>query len=240
MKKNKKKISIIGVGYVGLPLLVSLSKYYDCIGYDVDKKKISKLKKKIDDTKTFKKKDLNKTKFTSNLKDIKNYNHYIVTVPTPVGKNNNPDLVYLKDACKKISKVIKKDDMIIFESTYAPFTTKKTCIEIINKNSKIKNNDFQYGYSPERINPGDKSKDLKKLTKIISSETEIGIKKMKDIYSKICKKIYIVDKIEIAEAAKISIKVDFPAPLSPMIAIFEFFLIVKLSLSSIIFFLFFG
>ena len=113
------------MGYVGLPLLVSLSKYYDFIFFNLKKKKISKLKKKIDDTKTFKKKDLNKTKFTSNLKDIKNYNHYIVTVPTPVGKNNNPDLVYLKDACKKISKVIKKDDMIIFESTYAPFTTKK-------------------------------------------------------------------------------------------------------------------
>lgn len=203
MNKIKKKIAIIGVGYVGLPLLVSLNKHYECVGYDISKNRINELKKHEDSTNTFKKSELKNILFTSNLSDLKAYNTFIVTVPTPVKTNNKPDLTYLMNACIEISKVIKVNDLIIFESTYAPFTTKTICIKMIEKKSKIKSDNFYFGYSPERLNPGDKTKDLKQLTKIIASETAIGIKSMKEIYSKICKKIYVVKNIEVAESAKI-------------------------------------
>ena len=203
MKNYKIKIAILGIGYVGLPLLVSLNKYFDCIGFDIDKSKIKNLKKYNDKSNSISKSKLKNIKFTSKIEDIKNYNIFIVTVPTPVNKKNYPDLSNLRDACRKVAKVIKKNDMVIFESTYAPFTTKNVCMKIIKKESKIDSNSILYGYSPERVNPGDKSKNLNKITKIISSETSTGINIMRTIYSKICANVYSVDKIEIAESAKI-------------------------------------
>ena len=164
---------VIGLGYVGLPVLINLSKKFNACGFDIKKKRILDLKKKIDTTKEFKKKNLNilnKAKLTFKLKDLKKYNFFIVCVPTPININKKPDLTFLISACKIISKVIKKNDIIIFESTVYPGTTNEICVPIIEKFSKLKvrRNDFFVCYSPERVNPGDTKHTLSKINKIIA------------------------------------------------------------------------
>ena len=132
---------VIGLGYVGLPVLINLSKKFNTCGFDINKKRILDLKKKIDTTKEFKKKDLNilkKTKLTFNLNDLKKYNFFIICVPTPIKINKKPNLNPLILACKAIAKIIKKNDIIIFESTVYPGTTNDVCIPIIEKFSKLR------------------------------------------------------------------------------------------------------
>ena len=163
MSKNKNynnKICVMGLGYVGLPLAYEFSKKFEVIGYDINLKKIENLKKKIDLTGEIEKKNLknlNKIKFTNNYIECNSANIFIVTVPTPILKNKKPDLKYLKIACITISKILKKNDLVIFESTTYPGCTEEICIPLIEKKSNLKLNfDFYCGYSPERVNPSDK------------------------------------------------------------------------------------
>ena len=163
---NKIKPCIIGLGYVGLPLFVSLKKKFQITGYDISPDRVKELKKHIDRNKEFKQKDLKLKKgclITSNASNIKNSNFYIVTVPTPIKKNNHPDLRYVKSAFSKIAAYLKHNDIIILESTVYPGTTLEICKNIIKR--KNKNIDFFIGYSSERINPGDKIHNINNISK---------------------------------------------------------------------------
>ncbi len=219
MSQNKisENICIVGLGYVGIPLALSfVKKKFKVSGFDVDKKKIDDLKKGIDSTNEAKKygiKYLKKIRFTSNPKKIRDSNIYIITVPTPVNKKNDPDLSLLKKACKIVGRNLKTKDMVILESTVYPKTTEDICVPILKKNSKLKylnsnkssgrSDYFICGYSPERINPGDSKHNLTNITKVVSGSNLYAMKKIKKLYSKICNKVYLAKSIEIAESAKI-------------------------------------
>ena len=206
MKKIMIRPCIIGLGYVGLPILLNLSKKYESIGYDNNPNRIKKLSKGEDFFNEFKKKELiNKLiKYTNSLEAIKNYNLYIVTVPTPILKNKNPDLKHLKNVCSNLSKIIKKNDIIIFESTVYPGLTNDYCVPLLEKNNSWKEGlDFFVGYSPERVNPGDKNHDLSKINKILAYPHTYLKKDLIKLYSIISKKIIFSKNIKEAEAAKV-------------------------------------
>ncbi len=206
--KNKYRICIFGLGYVGLPLAIEFGKKIETVGYDINKKRISQLSKRNDFNNDIKPIEFQRSKkliFTNDLNKIMSCNFYIICVPTPVDKKNSPDLFILKDATNKISKVLKKGDIVVYESTVYPGVTEEVCIPILSKNSKLQlNKDFYCGYSPERINPGDSSHTLKKITKIISGSNKFALNEIYKIYNKILlSRPYKVENIRIAEAAKI-------------------------------------
>lgn len=208
LKKNfKKKIAIIGVGYVGLPLAKSLSKYYRVNAFDTNKFRIKELKKGIDRNLEFKKKELlNKNlKFTSLFFEIKDCNVYIITLPTPIDKKKIPDISLVINATSNLAKIIKKNDLIIYESTFYPGTIEEELIPILEKNSKLKyNKDFFIGYSPERINPGEKTHTLENVKKVIASNNVSSLKNMREIYNKIIKAgTYKASSIKVAELSKV-------------------------------------
>ena len=172
MKFSKKinKISVIGLGYVGLPLFIALSKKFNTVGLDVDKKRVFNLKKGIDETKEIDSNNLNylkKLKITSNTIETNNSDIFIITVPTPVSKSKVPDLSLIKKATTDISQMIKKGSIVVYESTVYPGVTEEICVPIIEKITSLKwKKDFFVGYSPERINPGDKKHTLNKIIKV--------------------------------------------------------------------------
>ena len=200
------KIAIIGLGYVGLPLLLELSKYFKVSGFDIDLKRIEDLNQGKDATNEvslllLKK---NKVKFFNDFSELKKNNVFIICVPTPV-KNKTPDVSSLLRATKNVALNLKKNDLVIFESTVYPGLTKEKCQPILEKYSKLKvNKDFLIGYSPERINPGKNSKKISSIKKIVSGSNLLALKKVTSIYSKIIKAgLFKASSIEIAEAAKI-------------------------------------
>ena len=203
----KIKPCIIGLGYVGLPVILNLSKRFKCLGFDVNKKRVTTLKKNIDINKEFEKKDFykKKIKFTYKYNEINKCNFFIVCVPTPTFKNKKPDLQNLDHAIKTISKIIKKNDIIFIESTIFPGLTKKYKDFIQKKTNLIYNKDFYMGYSPERVNPGDKSNVLTKIEKIVSIDTKnIDIRsKVIRVYKNLSKKVIFSDNIRAAETAKV-------------------------------------
>ena len=199
-------VCVIGLGYVGLPILINLSKKFKTIGYDINKKRIEDLKKGKDLFNEFTKKILKKRKinFTNSIDLIKNSNLFIITVPTPINKKKQPDLTHLKDVCNKLSKIIKKKDIIIFESTVYPGLTNDFCIPLIEKNNNLKEGvDFYVGYSPERVNPGDKNHTLKNINKILAYPHNYLKKELIKVYSLISKKIILSKNISEAETAKV-------------------------------------
>lgn len=204
---EKTKICIIGLGYVGLPLAVSLSKHYSIIGYDKNYTRIKELRAGIDVTKEMSKKTIlnSKINFTNKTSKIENFNTFIITVPTPVDNKNRPDLNNLKDASKIVGNLLKKENLIIFESTVFPGCTDDILIPILEKQSGLKiNKDFYVGYSPERINPGKSKYKLVNQVKIVSGSNEKAKNKTFTIYNKIIKKkIHKTGSIKVAEAAKI-------------------------------------
>lgn len=200
------KISIMGGGYVGLPLAIKFSKFFQVYCYDTNKYRIEKLNKGLDFNKQHSKKELLSKNliFTNEIQDLKNSNFYIVTVPTPIDKQNQPVLSYLESATINLAKIINKGSYIIYESTTYPGCTDEFCVPILKKYSKLKyNKDFFVAYSPERVNPGDKINTLNTITKIIGSNNPSVTNKVKKLYSKICKNLHIVNSIKIAEFAKI-------------------------------------
>ncbi len=206
--KNPRIIGVIGLGYVGLPIAVSLSKHFKVIGFDIDSRRVDNLSKGVDDTNELSisnKKELKKVKLTNNKNDLKKVNFFIITVPTPIYKNKKPDLRNLISASETVSKYLKKNDVIVYESTTYPGCTDNICIPILEKISKLKiNKDFYCGYSPERINPGDKKHTLNKIAKIISGSNSTATQKIFQVYKNIIsKKLVKVKSIKIAEASKI-------------------------------------
>ncbi len=201
------KIGILGLGYVGLPLCISFAKKYKVIGFDSNKKRVSQLNKKQDYTKEISKSELLNTKanFTNDLNSIAECNFYIIAVPTPINRNKKPDLSALILASKNVGQVIKKGDTVVFESTVYPGVTEEICIPEIEKISKlIPKKDFFYGYSPERINPGDKNRSLEKIIKITSGCTKKSAKFIDEVYRKVIKAgTHIASSVKVAEAAKV-------------------------------------
>lgn len=199
-------VCIIGLGYVGLPILANLSKKYITVGYDNNSQRIKSLKQGVDIFNEFSKKDLIKLKttYTNKLKKITKCNLFIVTVPTPIFSNKKPNLKHLNDVCKKISKVLKRKDIIIFESTVYPGITNDFCTKILEKRSKfVEGKDFFVGYSPERVNPGDKNHGLKNINKILAYPHSFMKNDLRKLYSLLAKKIILTNNIEEAEIAKV-------------------------------------
>ena len=202
------KIAILGLGYVGLPLLIEFSKKYNVLGYEKNKKRVYELKNNIDSNNELNAKQLNlikKINITNNINHLSDINIFIVTVPTPVNKKNIPDLKPLKNVCLNISKFLKINDIVIFESTVYPGLTEDSCVKWLKTyNNLIYNKDFFCGYSPERINPGDKSKTLTKIKKITSGSNPRTSKLVNKLYKSIIKAgTHQVSSIKVAEAAKI-------------------------------------
>tara|TARA_B100000989_G_scaffold85814_1_gene61574 strand:+ start:3644 stop:4858 length:1215 start_codon:yes stop_codon:yes gene_type:complete len=204
--KNKISPAVIGLGYVGLPIFIRLNKKFKTIGFDIDKSRVSELSDKKDLNKEFTTKDLilrNGSFFSNRYDDLKKFNFFIVTVPTPVFKNNSPDLRNLISVSNILKKIIKKNDIIFFESTVYPGVTEKVCAPIIEKGSGLKNNvDFYIGYSPERINPGDKTHSIEKINKIVAIDKKKFFIASK-VYKNLAKKIIFSDSIKEAEASKV-------------------------------------
>lgn len=202
------KICIVGLGYVGLPLSFEFSKFYDVIGYDSSKKRISELNKSFDINGEFSKKDFkNKVslKFTNKQNEIKDCKIYIITVPTPVKKNKDPDLNPLLKASKVVGENLSINDIVIYESTVYPGCTEEKCVPVLQKYSNLVfNKDFFCGYSPERINPGDKSRKLTDIVKVTSGSNKETSIKVDKLYKKIIRAgTYLTESIKIAEASKI-------------------------------------
>lgn len=211
-----KKIAIIGLGYVGLPLARLFATKYNVVGFDINSTRINQLNEGTDitleiDNETLK--NVLKTSIdneiglfcTNNLEEIKDCNIYIITVPTPIDKNNRPNLTPLYKSSETVGKVLKKNDIVIYESTVYPGVTEDECVPVLEKISNLKfNEDFFVGYSPERINPGDKEKTVEKILKVTSGSTpEIGII-VDDLYkSVILAGTHLAPTIKVAEAAKV-------------------------------------
>ena len=208
MKNNKLKISVIGVGYVGLPIAVEFSKYFEVIGYDRNKLRVDSLSKGIDLNHDISKKNILSRKklfFTSKSLYLNNTDVFIITLPTPIKKNKTPDLSYLKNGCKLVSNYLKKNTTIVFESTVYPGLTEEFCLpEILKHTNLTYNKDFYIGYSPERINPGDKKYRLQNIDKLVAGSNLKTTNFIHKLYKKIIKKnVHKVNSIKIAEAAKV-------------------------------------
>ena len=205
---KKIKLAVIGLGYVGLPLALEFAKKRKVVGFDIEKKRIKELKIRKDKNLEVTKKELKNNKqliFTSNEKDIKSANCYIVTVPTPIDKKKKPDLKPLLKASKIVGKVIQKGDLIIYESTVYPGCVEEQCVPTLEKFSKLKfNQDFFCGYSPERINPGDKEHTVSNIKKITSGSTPEIADLVDDLYNEIViVGTHKAPSIKVAEAAKV-------------------------------------
>ena len=205
-----KKIAIIGLGYVGLPLAINLSKYFCIFGFDISSLRVKQLRKGKDITNEIERKillkSLQKNLSISNKENqLAECNIFIVTVPTPVTENNDPDFSPLLNACEILGRFIEKDATIVFESTVYPGATEEICGKKIEEVSGLKlEKDFFLGYSPERVNPGDKIHTIDKITKVISAENPKVVKLLQRIYSKLTSNnIFIAKNIKVAEASKV-------------------------------------
>ena len=201
------KIVIIGLGYVGLPLALAFGEKFNTIGFDINKNRIRELQSKNDSNLLSNKKSFyrsKKLKFSSNTHDLRNANIFIITVPTPVNKNKTPDLRYLRSASKTVANNLKKNDLVIYESTVYPGLTEEECIPVLEKYSKLElNKDFFVGYSPERISPGD-GKELKNISKVVSGSNLRSTNIVYNLYKKIIKaEVYKATSIKVAEASKV-------------------------------------
>jgi len=204
------KIAIIGLGYVGLPLAYAFNHKYDVVGFDISEARVNELKNGIDRTLELSNSEmkdaiLNNIIFTNLVNETKDCNVYIVTVPTPINKNKKPDLSLLIKASELVGSVLNKGDIVIYESTVYPGVTEEECVPVLEKFSNLQfNKDFFCGYSPERINPGDKDHTVTKIVKVTSGSTpEIG-KKIDDLYASVISAgTHLAPSIKVAEAAKV-------------------------------------
>jgi UDP-N-acetyl-D-galactosamine dehydrogenase len=205
--KKEKKIAVIGLGYVGLPIALEFAKKYSVIGFDINSKRVDMLKHKIDPSNELTKEDFDHTDiiFTDSLDELGKACFYIVAVPTPIDEHNTPNLKPLLSASNSVGKVLKKGDYVVFESTVYPGCTEEDCLPVLENLSGLKlNTDFFLGYSPERINPGDREHTLTKIKKVVSGSTTNALKVIAEVYASIITAgIHQASSIKVAEAAKI-------------------------------------
>ena len=204
---KKEKLAVIGLGYVGLPIALAFAKKISVIGFDINEKRIGMMKQGIDpsnelDAAAFEGADIS---FTNSLEELRQAKFFIVAVPTPVDEHNVPDLTPVKKASETIGKVIKKGDYVVFESTVYPGCTEEDCLPIIEKFSGLKNiSDFKLGYSPERINPGDKKHTLSSIIKVVSGCDAESADEIAKVYELVVAAgVHRASSIKVAEAAKI-------------------------------------
>lgn len=204
---KERKIAVIGLGYVGLPLAVSLSKHFPVVGYDCDSHRIQELGKGFDRTGEISKDLLEKSslKTTSMIQGIAPCDLYIVTVPTPIDQNNEPDLACLQSACQDLGPLLKKGDVIVFESTVYPGVTEEFCGPILEKASQLTaGKDFFLGYSPERINPGDKKHTVETIIKVVAGQSPEITQLLTTVYGRLNNnQIHVAPSIKVAEASKV-------------------------------------
>ena len=203
-----KKIALIGLGYVGLPLAIEFGKKFKVVGFDISKERIDLLKKNEDPNLEISKKEFSDSahlNFSHNIDDIKDCNIYIITVPTPIDKHKTPDLTALEKSSKTVGSVLKKGDIVIYESTVYPGATEEFCVPILEKQSGLKfNTDFYCGYSPERINPGDKKHKLIDIKKVTAGSTPEIALEVDELYNEIIVAgTHKAESIKVAEAAKV-------------------------------------
>ncbi len=208
MNIDSTKIAMIGLGYVGLPLAVEFGKKYTTVGFDINQSRIDELKLGNDHTLEVSDEELasaNKLSFTANPEEIKHCNVYIVTVPTPINDYKQPDLTPLEKASTLLGKVIKQDDIVIYESTVYPGATEEVCVPILEEISGLAfNQDFFVGYSPERINPGDKAHRVTNILKVTSGSTADIAEQIDQLYKSIITAgTHKASSIKVAEAAKV-------------------------------------
>jgi len=205
---SDKKIALIGLGYVGLPLAVEFGKKIDTIGFDINESRIQELKQGNDSTLEVESEELKQAvqlSYTININDIKDCNIYIVTVPTPIDEYNNPDLTPLIKSSETVGLLLNKGDIVIYESTVYPGATEEVCVPILEKQSNLKfNQDFYCGYSPERINPGDKEHRVTNIKKVTSGSTPEIATIVDNLYQEIITAgTHKASSIKVAEAAKV-------------------------------------
>ena len=209
MNLNHKKICLVGLGYVGLPLAVAFSGKFQVVGFDISDNRIQELKNGHDKTLEIEDDLLQSVKsnitYTTNIQDAQDCNIYIVTVPTPIDSTNRPDLTPLIESSKEVGLVLNKDDIVIYESTVYPGVTEDICVPELERSSGlIFNKDFFCGYSPERINPGDKEHTVTKILKVTSGSTPEIAKKVDELYRQVITAgTYLASSIKVAEAAKV-------------------------------------
>jgi len=206
--RKEKQIAVIGLGYVGLPIALEFAKYFRVIGFDINPQRVALMQNGQDPSRelqsgAFANKDIT---FTANADDLKNAHFFVVAVPTPVDDYKVPDLKPLIAASETIGKILKKGDYVIYESTVYPGCTEEDCLPILEKQSglKLANNDFKIGYSPERINPGDKERTIDKILKIVSGNDAESLEEIAQVYGRIITAgIYKAASVKVAEAAKV-------------------------------------
>lgn len=206
-KSSRLSVCVIGLGYVGLPLLIEFSRKYSAVGYDKSQTRIKDLSNGLDITNEINKKELRASSalLTNKLEDIKNHDFYIITVPTPLTDSMLPDLSMLKAASELVGKSMSKGATVIYESTVYPGVTEDVCLPILQRKSGLKlNTDFFLGYSPERINPGDKERTITKITKVVSGSSNTALNRINLLYSSIIDAgTFKASSIKVAEAAKV-------------------------------------
>jgi UDP-N-acetyl-D-galactosamine dehydrogenase len=205
--EKKRKLAVIGLGYVGLPIALEFAKKLSVIGFDINGERIELMKQKIDPSRELSREAFDgcDIEFTNNVDVLREANFFIVAVPTPVDEHNVPDLVPVQKASQTIAKVIKKGDYVVFESTVYPGCTEEDCLPIIEKLSGLNNKtDFKSGYSPERINPGDKKHTLANVVKVVAGCDAESLEEIAKVYELVVKAgVYRASSIKVAEAAKI-------------------------------------
>ncbi len=238
MKKKIIKPCVVGLGYVGLPLFLKLQKKIETIGYDINKSRVAELNTKKDRNNEFNKNNLildKRSFFTYKKNFLKNCNFFIIAVPTPVLKNNKPDLTFLKKSCETIGKSLNKGDIVFFESTVYPGITENYCGKILQNVSGLKlDKDFFVGYSPERINPGDKNHSIDKIVKIVSANKKYALKIGKNVYQKVTKKVIVNKSIKEAESAKVIENIQRDLNIGLMNEIYKVCLNSKINFSNVI------
>ncbi|MDC0253286.1 nucleotide sugar dehydrogenase [Bacteriovoracales bacterium] len=203
---HERDIAVVGLGYVGLPVAISFAQKMPVVGFDIDKKRVNDLIQGFDHTGEIQKEDLKNSKitFTSDPLDLKNSRFFIVAVPTPIDSAKRPDLSLLKAASETVAHALKKGDVVVFESTVYPGATEEHCIPVLEEVSGLKLGEFKVGYSPERINPGDKEHTFSKITKVVSGSDSEALEIISQVYSSVVDAgIYKASSIKIAEAAKV-------------------------------------
>lgn len=205
--KKQTSVAVIGLGYVGLPIALAFAKKIKVIGFDINEKRVALMKKGIDPSNELSKKEFEGADitFTHKLEDLKKATFFIVAVPTPIDEHNLPDLKPLLGASSSVGKVLKKGDYVVYESTVYPGCTEEDCIPVLEQHSGLKfNKDFKVGYSPERINPGDKEHTITKILKIVSGCDKESLENIAKVYEIIVEPgTHRASSIKVAEAAKI-------------------------------------
>ncbi len=207
LKEKQKSIAVVGLGYVGLPLALAFAKYFRVLGFDINAERVAMMKQGIDPSQelgpeAFENRDI---RFTADPEELRQAHFFVVAVPTPVDDHKVPDLRALLGASETVGKSLKKGDYVVFESTVYPGCTEEDCLPILERVSGLKSgDDFKLGYSPERINPGDKEHSVEKILKIVSGSDEEALKNIAAVYGEVIEAgVYEASSIKVAEAAKV-------------------------------------